>query len=213
MDIPQPPQLSDEDKEALKFLERDFIQNFNQMRHYDAQIFDTFKFLFSCYIGLVGFSLGLYQFGVKENIDLRLPGMAALTIGLLLGVFMYAVVLRNRVYFVKSARYINEQRKLFLALRPLGFGNISDMYTNPSHPPYFQWRSTQFWFSLVIALFNSVLLGVLFYIKYDGFFCDSSYFIVGGPTLLFMGQVLWAKYYLTSRENKCAAQAVFGRKS
>mgnify|MGYP001603832446 CR=1 FL=1 len=38
--------ISDQEKEALKFLERDFNQSFQQMRHYDAQIFDILKFMF-----------------------------------------------------------------------------------------------------------------------------------------------------------------------
>lgn len=53
--------ISDQEKEALKFLERDFNQSFQQMRHYDAQIFDILKFMFTAYSVLIGVALGLYQ--------------------------------------------------------------------------------------------------------------------------------------------------------
>ena len=39
--------ISDIEKESLKFLERDFNQCFMQMRHYDSQIFDILKFMFT----------------------------------------------------------------------------------------------------------------------------------------------------------------------
>ena len=54
--------ISDQEREALKFLERDFNQCFQQMRHYDSQIFDILKFMFTAYTVLIGVALGLYQF-------------------------------------------------------------------------------------------------------------------------------------------------------
>jgi len=80
--------LSEQEREALNFLERDFNQCFQQMRHYDAQIFDILKFMFTAYSVLVGVALGLYQFGLKEGKDLSVPAIAALTVGLILGLFM-----------------------------------------------------------------------------------------------------------------------------
>lgn len=54
---------SEQEKEAVKFLERDFNQCFQQMRHYDSQIFDILKFMFTGYTALIGVALGLYKFG------------------------------------------------------------------------------------------------------------------------------------------------------
>lgn len=200
--------IPDVEKESIKFLERDFNQCFQQLRHYDSQIFDTFKFLFTSYTALVGVALGLYQFGNRESIDLRLPGIAALIIGLLLGLFMYIVVIRDRVYFVQVTRYINEQRCLFFRYKPLGFENYSKMYTDPSQPPFFDWRSSQLWYSYIIALMNSILLGTILYI------CEIDWLAIFlGVIVIFTVQLITSTIYLCSRQNKSAEKAVFGKES
>lgn len=199
--------ISDQEKEALKFLERDFNQSFQQMRHYDAQIFDILKFMFTAYSVLIGVALGLYQFGLKENKDLSLPAIAALTVGLILGLFMFALTIRNRVYFVQVTRYINEQRGFFLKYNPLGFENKSKMYTNHEQPPYFNWRSSHSWLCYIIAALNSILLGVLLYIVYP---CAWKT-VICGSLILFIIQLAIAITYLKSRENKSASKAVFGK--
>src|SRR5256885_13447222 len=114
-------ELTDVEKEALKFLDRDFNQCFQQLRHYDSQILEVCKFAFFGYSTLIGAALGLYQFGLKEHLTLAAPINGILGTGLVLGIFFFALGIRNRVYFVQVARYINEQRQLFLALHPLGF--------------------------------------------------------------------------------------------
>ena len=199
--------LSDEEKEALKFLDRDFNQSFQQMRYYDGQIFDILKFMFTAYTLLIGGAIGLYQFGLKENKDISAPAIAALAVGLVLGLFMFALIVRNRVYFVQVARYINEQRGFFLALRPMGFENKSQMYPNYKQPSYFNWRSSQSWLCYIIASLNSVLLGVLLYIVYPG----EWKIITFGSLLLLIIQLAIAITYLKSRENKSASRAVFGK--
>lgn len=199
--------ISDQEKEALKFLERDFNQSFQQMRHYDAQIFDILKFMFTAYSVLIGVSLGLYQFGLKENKDLSLPAIAALAVGLILGLFMFALIIRNRVYFVQVTRYINEQRGFFLKYNPLGFENKSKMYTNHEQPPYFSWQSSHAWLCYIIAALNSILLGILMYIVNP---CAWKT-IPSGTLILFFIQLALAITYLKSRENKSASKAVFGK--
>lgn len=201
-------QFSQEEKESLKFLERDYNQCFIQMRHYDAQIFDVFKFLFSAYTGIIGVSLGLYQFGLREDKDLSLPGIALIMAGLILGLFKYIVVIRNRVYFVQVTRYINEQRGIYLKYKPLGFKNTSKMYTDPTKPPFLDWRSTQFLFSCVIALLNSGLFGVLLFIAYGFSTC-----VLWWSLLLLLTQLTYGVFYLVTRENKTAERAIFGVKN
>jgi hypothetical protein len=180
------------------------------MRHYDAQIFEILKFVFTGYVALIGVALGLYQFGVKENRDLTLPAIAIMSVGLLLGLFMFSLVIRNRVYFVQVARYINEQRELFFQPKPMGFGNKSLMYTNPLQPPYFNWRSSQAWIAYILSFLNSMLLGILLFILFVSK-CYSWWIIVVGCSLLFIIQLTIAITYLKSRENKSASKAVFGK--
>jgi hypothetical protein len=197
---------SEQEKEALKFLDRDFNQCFQQMRHYDGQMFDILKFMFTAYTALIGVAVGLYQFGLKENIDLSAPSIAVVTVGLLIGLFMFSLIVRNRVYFVQVVRYINEQRGFFLKSKPLGFENKSGMYTNHTQPPYFNWRSSHSWLCYIIAVLNSTLIMVLIYILSSGFWN-----IVIGGLILFILQVVSAISYLKSREGKSASGAVFGK--
>jgi len=198
--------VSDQEKEALKFLERDFNQCFQQMRQYDSQIFDILKFMFTAYSALIGVALGLYQFGLKENTNLSLPAIAALAVGLIIGLLLFAFIIRNRVYFVQVVRYINEQRGFFFNYRPMGFENLSKMYTNYNQPPYFNWRSSHAWLCYIVAALNSILLGTLLYVLYP---CTWKLVIVGTTALFFLQLVIAIKY-LKSRENKSASKAVFG---
>ena len=199
--------LSEREKEALKFLERDYNQCFQQMRHYDAQIFDILKFMFTAYTALIGVALGLYQFGLKEGKDLSAPAIAAIVVGLILGLFMFALTVRNRVYFVQVVRYINEQRGFFFQFKPMGFEDKVKMYVNHKQPPYFNWRSSHSWLCYIISTLNSILLGVLLYILYP---C-SWRIVIAGSLLLFIIQMSIAIAYLKTRENKSASKAVFGK--
>jgi len=200
-------EITEQEKEALKFLDRDFNQCFQQMRAYDAQIFDILKFIFTAYSALLGIAIGLYQFGLKEGHDLSQPALAALSVGLIVGLFLFALAIRNRVYFVQVTRYINEHRGFFFKYKPLGFDNKSKMYTNYQQPPYFDWRSSHLWLCYIIAFLNSILLGVTFYIMYP---CHWKTVIITG-SILFSLQLIIAVAYLKTRENKSASEAVFGK--
>ena len=125
--MPESPEekLTEAQKESLKFLDRDFNQCFQQMRHYDAQIFDILKFMFTTYAALFGIALGLYQYQVQGRTNLSLPIIVVLGVGLVMGLFLFGLALRNRAYYVKVARYINEQRDLFFKHIPFGFSNKS----------------------------------------------------------------------------------------
>ncbi len=200
----------DNKKEAINFLQTDFNQCFNQIRHYDSQVFDILKFSFTAYTTIIGVALGLYQFGIKEKIDFYLPSVFILITGFIIGLYMFSVSIRNRVYFVQVTRYINEQRRTFLQYQPLNFLNESRMYTNHLQPPYFNWRSSQSWFIYIIAFLNSLLLATLIYL----IFITKSYLwliVVLGFSLAISIQLILGIYYLISRENKSASKAVFGR--
>ncbi|MBI3753407.1 MAG: hypothetical protein HY266_05080 [Deltaproteobacteria bacterium] len=200
--------LSEQEKEALKFLERDFNQCFQQMRHYDSQIFDIFKFMFTGYITLIGATLGFYKFGLEKNINLNFPVIAVLSIGLVFGLFILAYTVSNRVYFVRIFRYINEQRKTFLSYEPLGFANKSEMYIKYSQPAFFNWISSQAFFIYIIAFLNSTLLGALLFIIFASNTCK---WVIITPSCLalFIVQLIVAIYHLKSRENKSIIKADF----
>lgn len=197
--------ISEQEKEALKFLERDFNQCFQQMRHHDTQIFDILKFMFTAYTVLIGAALGIFKANLQ--VDLTIPIIISLIIGLILGAFMFYLVLINRSYYVRVARYINEQRNLFLSFKPLGFENISRMYTNAKQP-YFSRESSQIWLAYIIGALNSTLLGVLLFILLASY----SYkwlIVVGVSFVLFSVQIAITIKYLKSQENNSASKSVF----
>src|SRR5258706_12312959 len=123
-------------EEAIKFLDRDFNQCFTQMRHYDDQLWDICKFAFTGYSAVVTPAVGLFQYSRDKGANLEPAAIALLMVSLLLGLFLFALTIRNRVYFVFVTRYINEHRGFFLKGQPLGFANRTRMYTNPKHPPF-----------------------------------------------------------------------------
>lgn len=198
------PQQLSEQEEALKFLERDFNQCFQQMRHYDAQIFDILKFMFTAYTVLIGVAIGLFKSDLKVN--LTIPIVISLTIGLVLGLFMFYLVLINRSYYVRVARYINEQRKLFLAFKPLGFENISGMYINAKQP-YFSRESTQIWLAYIVGALNSTLLGVSLFIIFD-LYCYRWLIVIGSSLVILSIQIVIVVKYLKSQENKSSKTAL-----
>lgn len=195
----------------IKFLEADFNQCFQQMRHYDVQLFDAVKFLTTAYVGLIGIGVGLYEFGVKEYIDFTIPVIASFLVALFLGLFMYMFIIRNRVYYVYVTRYVNEIRKTFLEKKPLGFENKSGMYTNYKQPPFFNWRSSQAYLMYVISIVNAILCGsVIFIWSSNLYYCCWLHTLCGAVTLLFL-QLGIGICYLESREGKSASLSVFGR--
>lgn len=150
-------------KEKIKFLERDFNQCFSQIRHYDSQIIDIFKFGFTFYTFVIGAIIGLSEFAKKENLHLLLGIQAVLILGILCGLFILWLMVRNRVYFVKVTRYINEHRRFFLDKELTGFSNESRMYDDPDYPKFFSWRSSHALFFYMSSILNSGLIITLFH--------------------------------------------------
>jgi hypothetical protein len=154
------PTLSDQEKEIAKFLDRDFNQCFQQMRYYDGQIVDICKFAFTSYIAVAGGALALYKYGMEKNINYTLPAVAVLCLVAVFGFILLGLVVRNRVYFVLMARYLNEHRAFFLKDKPLEFANKSHMFTDYMEPPYLRWLSSQLWVIYSIVLLNATMIGI-----------------------------------------------------
>ena len=190
-----------EDSEAAKFLERDFNQCFAQLRHYDSQIWNVCRFAFTAYIAILGAATGMYQYSSRANFDLLPVVMVVLCTGFVFGLLLYCLIICNRAYYVLVCRYINEHRKLFLEVKPLGFENISGMYADPAMPAYFNWRSWQSWLSYIIALLNAVLAAPLVFYALDGCSCRWELTVTFG-IIITMIQIGSSIAYLKSREGK-----------
>jgi hypothetical protein len=180
---------------GLAFLQADFDRCFEQARYYDSQSVDIFKFLATFFTIIAGGGIGLYEFAVEKHVDLAFAIVSGFLIALFFGLGLFGLVVRNRVYFVGCMRYLNEQRQTFLALKPLGFRNVSGMYTDAGYPRFFNWLSSQSFLMYVIAALNAVLLSlVLVFLKNGGFLTLG--------LLLLAAQITSAVLYLRGQEKR-----------
>ena len=192
------------DESGEKFLERDFNQCFQQLRHYDSLVNDAIKFTFTTSATATGISFAMFQFSKKEHVDLVPVAASLLLVCFFFGLFTLGVVVRTRTYFVVIARYLNEHRRFFLQNRPLGFQKVWGMYMNIGYPPYFHWRSLQvIQIYLSCALNSGLLFGSL--TMFFGLWVG----VLGGLAAFFT-QVLCAARYLKSHEGKGGDKAIFG---
>lgn len=150
--------------EGLKFLERDFNQCFEQMRHYDSQIIDLGKFAYTSYPVVIGGAAGIYKYGLDKHLDYSVIAGLIPLIAFLPGLFLLWDMVRTRVYFVRVTRYLNEHRQFFLSFPPLSFPNVAKMYVDPKKPDYLDRYSSQLYFMCILAVLNAFLLGVAVYI-------------------------------------------------
>ena len=190
---------------AVSFLENDFNQCFAQVRYYDTQIVDLFKYLATFYTTAAGIAIGLYQFSIEKNLDIAAGLIIGLSVAFIFGVCMFFLIVRNRIYFVFCMRYINEHRRFFLSAKPLGFENKSRMYTDHQKPPFFNILSSQSLWLYVVAILNAALFGIILYIAKASFGS-----ITIACAIVILGQLAGGIVYLISRENKSASAAVFG---
>lgn len=197
------------ESEAIDFLEHDFDQCFQQMRHYDSQILDILKFMATVYSILTAVGIGIYENRIQKGDDYSLPICICLGILFCFGVFAYMLTIRNRIYFVHVARYVNEIRGYFLTSITNGFKNLSRMYVNHQQPPFFNWRSSQSFFIYLIAFCNSSLLGVILYISTFRHIQSWSMIILPSVFVLLF-HIVGGVLYLKSRHGLSASKSVFG---
>ena len=200
----------DEKEANLNLFEAVYNQCFQQMRHYDCLMYEIIKFMASAYVALIGAGIGVYEFGTTKGQDYTFVVLVTFSIAFMMGIFMYMSLVRNRVYYVHVARYVNEIRKTFLDKKPLGFANKSKMYTNYQQPLFFNWRSSQAYIMYVTAMINALLLGVIFSL----IFHTSSQkwlYAISSAIISITLQLLIGIVYLITRNGKSASQSVFGK--
>jgi hypothetical protein len=189
-------------KDSVKFLEADFNQCFEEMRHLDTQTVELCKYAFFAYASVTPVAVGLYQFGLEKGIELNGIATIILGIGLIVGLFMFGLAVRNRIYFVKVTRYVNEIRDCFLKESPMGFENKTEMYRDWHKPAFYNWHSSQVWFSYMVGLLNSVLLAALIYMNVECSFGWRFLAVTLGALGLFGAQVVTEVVYLKQQDRK-----------
>ena len=139
----EPNQLSQQ------LLVNDFQQAFYMLRHYDDVNWNLTKFAFGQVLVSLGACWTIYYKSCeladnKILQDYSLVGM--IVILLLSAAFTLMTILaicKNRSYFVRVSRYINEHRHLTFESNKGVFTNVSKMWENPNFPKVKDWGSTQ----------------------------------------------------------------------
>lgn len=142
-------QETDNSQYSKQLLVNDFQQAFYMLRHYDDVNWNLTKFSFGQILVSLGACWTIFFEANKSNalailrsyysvgIFVLLVLSAAFTLISILG------ICKNRTYFVKVSRYINEHRKFALDNSELCFQNVSKMWNNPEMPKNLDWGSTQ----------------------------------------------------------------------
>lgn len=134
---------------SSQLLVNDFQQAFYMLRHYDDVNWNLTKFAFGQVLVSLGACWTIYYKSCeltnnKVLQDYSLIGM--ILILLLSAAFSFMTIIaicKNRSYFVKVSRYINEHRYFTLACKRDIFSNISKIWNNPKYPKVKDWGSTQ----------------------------------------------------------------------
>lgn len=149
-----------------QFLFHDFEQCFQQMRHYDSQCWDIIKFCFGEVLLAVTAIWALYCYsetpensGSLVSTHFNWLMIIILSISYLFVFISSYLVARNRVYYVKSSRYVNELRKLAIENEPYGFKNTYNFYSDYNLPKVNESKSTQ-----LVGMYALIALGVLCFV-------------------------------------------------
>lgn len=151
------------------FLLSDFNQSYQQLRHYDVLNWDITKFSFLQLLLSVGAIWAIYNFAQKnsDSFIVQYQPFLIATICLISYLFSLLVsflLVRNRIYYTKVARYLNEHRELALRNNPSGFNNYTKFYVDYGKPKVFEKYSTQSVFLYIIQFLSSLLLGFGLYL-------------------------------------------------
>jgi hypothetical protein len=152
------------------FLKNDFNQSYQQLRHYDSLNWEITKFsILELLVGIASV-WAIYSFAkdtdnsntyVAMNYSWIIPSI--LGVSYIFSILASFLISRNRVYFAKVARYINEHRDFAFKENLTGFKNLSKFYTNPNFPTAFDKWSTQLVCLYVIQVVSSIMFGALVY--------------------------------------------------
>ncbi len=145
-----------------EFLKQDFSESYNQLRHYDNSIFDSFKFIFTIYVGLIGGAISLLNLNLKY--DLLFLSKTLIVISILFCFFVLFYIIELRIYFVKVARYINEIRHFYLTDNTIKFNNATKFYTDITKPNYFNLKSSHIILAFIVSALNAFSITLLLFV-------------------------------------------------
>lgn len=161
-----------------KLLIEDFSQSMEMHRHYDSLNWQITKFAFSEILVAIGACWTVFNLDSVGETTPNLKWIVMLLIcsaSWLFGMLSIYTIVKNRVYFVRTARHINELRNHVLQCMPYGFTNESNFWANPSYPMVRDYRSTQYVsFYMMVILTTMLSIAVVYSILrllHNVYFC------------------------------------------
>lgn len=147
-------------EEKTNFVMKDFELCFAQLKFYDDREISALRYLFLISSGVA--SLVATVYGVIESTTPELFGFISF---LSLAVFittlvLYMSALQNRVYFARTASYLNKIRKHFTDNTPLA----DSFYVGKR--PILNWTSVHTYVIMSAALFSSLYFGLFYFTSY-----------------------------------------------
>jgi len=177
----------------LDLLIEDYNNCFEQMRYYDNQINEYIKFIITFYVAVFGTIATLFGIdGINKISIIPYIKMGLIILGLL-GTIFLLIIIKNRVYFVLMARYINCIRgDVFKDLKIL---NSVSIYTDKNKPEYWDSYSSQILLAHVCILFNCIS-----FCLFISYYSNELFIIFGAGILLYAIQVIVISKYLKVKD-------------
>lgn len=143
---------------AKNLLITDFQQALYLHRHYDEMNLKLTNFAFGQVLVCFGACWTL-QFAMQTNPDNTFLNewvpwwiFSILLLSTAFSLMSILLICKNRSYFVRICRYINEFREYAINNNDIGFVNTSGMWHNSKYPNVKDWKSTQLTCYILIAL-------------------------------------------------------------
>lgn len=144
----------DELKEEV--LISDFNQANEMLRHYDNVNWDITKFAFGEILVAIGACWTVWS--VNGPSTWKLYVMAAICVAsLLFGILALFVLAKNRVYFAKTARYVNTVRNYVVMDNSFSFEPPADYWIKTDFPKTIDFFSTQFASIYILTILNVLI--------------------------------------------------------
>lgn len=188
-----------------QFLINDFTQSMYTHRHYDTLNWQITKFSFGEILVAIGACWSVFNWDLAKETSPNLKWIVMTIIcgaSLLFGVISIFTIVKNRIYFVRTSRHINELRHHVLQRQPYGFKNEANYWENPAYPDVKDYDSTQFLSLYMLIFLNMVIAGALAFSALEWCQYESIWLIVLSAFVPLIASVLIIRKVAKEKFNK-----------
>ena len=179
----------------------DFSQSMEMHRHYDSLNWEITKFAFGEILIAIGACWSVFNWDLAKETSPNLKWIVMAIIcgaSLVFGIMAIFTIVKNRFYFVRTSRHINELRHHVYQRQPYGFKNESNFWENPYYPKVKDYYSTQFLSLYMLIFLNMFIAGTFTYSLLKYFQYDNS-LLIALAALLPLG-VSWLIAFKVTKE-------------